>query len=85
MKALRSVVLPIALIFIVLGTIFFGVATPTEAAAIGALGSIIYAFISGSMNWKVFKESSYETLKLSCMVVWIIIGGSCFAALFCLS
>ena len=82
MKALRSVVLPIALIFIVLGTIFFGVATPTEAAAIGALGSIICAFISGSMNWKVFKESSYETLKLSCMVVWIIIGGSCFAALY---
>ncbi len=81
-KALRSVILPIVLIFIVLGVIFFGVATPTEAAAIGALGAIVCAFISGSMNWKVLKESSYETLKLSCMVVWIIIGGSCFAALY---
>ena len=81
-RALKAVVLPILLIFVVLGAIFFGVATPTEAAAIGALGSIICAMISGSMNWMVLKESSYETMKLSCMVVWIIIGGSCFAALY---
>jgi tripartite ATP-independent transporter DctM subunit len=81
-QALRSVVLPVLLIFIVLGAIFFGVATPTEAAAIGALGSLICAAISGSLTWTIFKESSYETLKLSCMVVWIIIGGSCFAALY---
>ena len=81
-QALRSVVLPVLLIFIVLGAIFFGVATPTEAAAIGALGSLICATISGRLTWTIFKESSYETLKLSCMVVWIIIGGSCFAALY---
>lgn len=80
--ALRAVVLPIVLIFTVLGTIFFGVATPTEAAAIGALGALICAAMSGSLNWNIFKESSYETLRLSCMVVWIIIGGSCFAALY---
>jgi tripartite ATP-independent transporter DctM subunit len=82
LQALRSVVLPVLLILIVLGAIFFGVATPTEAAAIGALGSLICAAISRSLSWAVFKESSYETLKLSCMVVWIIIGGSCFAALY---
>jgi TRAP-type mannitol/chloroaromatic compound transport system permease large subunit len=58
------------------------VATPTEAAVIGALGAIICVFISGSMNWKVLKESRYETMKLSCTVVWIIIGGSCFASLY---
>jgi tripartite ATP-independent transporter DctM subunit len=81
-QALQSVVLPVLLIFIVLGTIFFGVATPTEAAAIGAFGSLICAAVSRSLSWEVFKESSYETLKLSCMVVWIIIGGSCFAALY---
>jgi tripartite ATP-independent transporter DctM subunit len=80
--SLRYVILPVALIFIVLGTIFFGVATPTEAAAIGALGSIICAFISRSISWTIFKESSYETLRLSCMVVWIIIGGTCFASLY---
>ena len=82
MKSLRSVILPVLLIFIVLGAIFFGVATPTEAAAIGALGALISAAISKNLNWNIFKDSSYETLKLSCMVVWIIIGGSCFAALY---
>lgn len=81
-QSLKSVVLPVLLILLVLGTIFFGVATPTEAAAIGALGSLICAAISKSLSWSVFKESSFETLKLSCMVVWIIIGGSCFAALY---
>lgn len=82
MKSLRSVILPVLLIFIVLGAIFFGVATPTEAAAIGALGALISAALSKNLNWIIFKESSYETLKLSCMVVWIIIGGSCFASLY---
>jgi tripartite ATP-independent transporter DctM subunit len=82
LQALRGVVLPVALIFVVLGAIFFGVATPTEAAAIGALGSLICAAISGGLSWTVFKESSYDTLKYSCMVVWIIIGGSCFASLY---
>lgn len=82
LKSLRSVILPVLLIFIVLGAIFFGVATPTEAAAIGALGALISAALSKNLNWVIFKESSYETLKLSCMVVWIIIGGSCFASLY---
>jgi tripartite ATP-independent transporter DctM subunit len=81
-RSLRAVILPIALIFIVLGAIFFGVATPTEAAAIGALGALICAATTGSISWTIFKDSSYETLKLSCMVVWIIIGGSCFASLY---
>jgi tripartite ATP-independent transporter DctM subunit len=81
-KALKTVILPILLILSVLGTIFFGIATPTESAAIGAFGSLICGALTGTMNWKIFKESSYETLKLSCMVVWIIIGGSCFAALY---
>ncbi len=81
-KALRGIILPGLLVITVLGVIFFGVATPTEAAAIGALGSIICAAISRSLTWTVFTESCYDTLKLSCMIVWIIIGGSCFAALY---
>ena len=82
LRALRSVILPILLIFLVLGAIFFGVATPTEAAAIGALGALICAALSKSISWGIFRDSSYETLKLSCMIVWIIIGGSCFASLY---
>lgn len=81
-NSLRTVILPILLIFIVLGSILFGVATPTEAAAIGAAGALVCAAVSGNISWNIFLDSSYQTLKLSCMVVWIIIGGSCFASLY---
>jgi tripartite ATP-independent transporter DctM subunit len=80
--SLKEVILPIILVLAVLGTIFKGVATPTEAAAIGALGSLLCAAISRKLTWNVFKTASYDTLKLSCMVVWIIIGGTCFSSLY---
>ncbi|MBU4277186.1 MAG: TRAP transporter large permease subunit [Proteobacteria bacterium] len=80
--ALRAVALPVALILAVLGTIFWGLATPTEAAAIGAVGALICAAAVGSLSWRVFQEAGFESLRLSCMVVWIIIGGSCFASLY---
>jgi len=80
--SLRAVILPIVLIIIVLGTIFNGVCTPTEAAAIGCAGSLICAAIHRKLNWKLLKNACYEGLRLSCMVVWIIIGGSCFASLY---
>ncbi len=80
--ALKAVTLPIALILAVLGTIFWGLATPTEAAAIGAIGSLACAAVVGGLSWRMFKETSYESLRLSCMVIWIIIGGSCFSSLY---
>lgn len=80
--SLRVVILPMLLILAVLGTIFKGICTPTEAAAIGSAGSIICAAIRRKFTWMVLKESCYEGLRLSCMVVWIIIGGSCFASLY---
>jgi tripartite ATP-independent transporter DctM subunit len=82
MLSLRSVILPLLLIFLVLGTIFFGIATPTEAAAVGALGSILCALTSRTLTWKVFKEASYHSLNLSCMVIWIIIAGSCLTSVY---
>lgn len=81
-KSLGNVIIPVLLILAVLGTIFGGVATPTEAAAIGALGSLGCAALSRRLTWKVFKESTYQTLRLSCMIVWIIVGGTFFAALY---
>jgi len=80
--SLRAVILPMALIIIVLGTIFKGVCTPTEAAAIGCAGSLLCAAIYRKLNWTLLKETCYEGLRLSCMVLWIIIGGSCFASLY---
>lgn len=82
MASLRAVILPILLILLVLGTIFKGIATPTEAAAIGAIGAILCAAVSRTLTWTVFKQSSFQALSLSCMVIWIIIGGSCLTSIY---
>lgn len=80
--SLRSIILPFILIFLVLGSIFGGIATPTEAAAIGAIGSLGCALASKRLSWKVIMEACEGTLRLSCMVVWIIIGATAFTSLY---
>ena len=82
MTSLRAVILPIVLIFLVLGTIFKGIATATEAAAIGALGALLCAAFSKKLSWKIFNASLQQSLSLSCMVIWIIIGGSCLTGIY---
>ena len=77
--SLRAVILPILLVLAVLGTIFTGIATPTEAAAVGAMGSIICAAIGRQLTWQNLKEASYASLRLTVMVMWIFLGASCFA------
>lgn len=81
-RSLRGSILPILLIILVIGTILTGVCTPTESAAMGALGSILCAAIRRRLTWNMLKEACYQTQRLSCMVVWLIIGGSCFASLY---
>lgn len=81
-STLVSVIAPLLLIIAVLGAIFAGIATPTEAAAVGAFGALIFVFIYRRFNWKLFKEICYTNLRLSSMIVWIIIGASCFVSLY---
>ena len=81
-KSLAAVLPPLLLIVIVLGSIFGGIATPTEAAALGALGSMVCAGITKTLTWKVISGSCYGTMKLANMVVWIIIGGTAFTSLY---
>jgi tripartite ATP-independent transporter DctM subunit len=81
-RSLLAVFPPLVLIVIVLGSIFGGVATPTEAAALGALGSVVCAALTKSLTWKVISGSCYATMKLGSMVVWIIIGGTVFTSLY---
>ena len=81
-RSLRAVVPPIFLIVIVLGTIFFGIATPTEAAAIGALGALLCAVLAKKLTWEVIKTACFGSLNLSCMIIWIIIAGSCLTAIY---
>lgn len=80
--ALRALILPVLLIVGIMGSIFSGAATPSEAAAIGAAGSIICAAIYGKLSWHNFRKACYSTLRFSSMVMWIIFGASVFTALY---
>jgi C4-dicarboxylate transporter, DctM subunit len=68
-------VLPIFLIMLfIFGGIYFGVATPTEAAALGVAGALLMAFLNGQLNWQTLRLSIEETLKTNCMILFIVVG-----------
>jgi len=78
----KGLILPIILVLSVLGAIFTGICTPSEAAAIGSVGSVLCAAIHRRLNWQTFKEVCYRTVSLSCMVMWIYFGALCFTSLY---
>ncbi|MDD5126700.1 MAG: TRAP transporter large permease subunit [Dehalococcoidales bacterium] len=80
--SLKSVALPLALIVLVLGSIFFGVATPTEAAAVGAFGAFICALINRKMSFKDFREAVTRTFSVSGFILWIAMGATFFVAVY---
>jgi len=69
---------PLALIFLVLGTIFLGIATPTEGGAMGAAGALVMALSRRRLNWSLMKQAMDTTAKLSTFVVFILIGSTVF-------
>ena len=73
---------PLLLIFLVLGTIFLGIATPTEGGAMGALGALIMAFVRRRLSFSLLKQALNTTTKLSCFVVFILIGSTIFSLVF---
>jgi TRAP-type mannitol/chloroaromatic compound transport system permease large subunit len=73
---------PLLLIFLVLGTIFLGIATPTEGGAMGALGALTMAFARRRLSFSLLKQALNTTTKLSCFVVFILIGSTCFSLVF---
>ena len=81
-EAAKSVVPPITLIVLVLGSILFGIATPTESASVGAVGAAILALLKGELNFKNIKETALGTVKLSSFVFVILIGASMFSLVF---
>ncbi|PJE37914.1 C4-dicarboxylate ABC transporter [Pseudooceanicola lipolyticus] len=75
--------MPLAfLILAVLGSILFGLATPTEAASIGALGGIFLAVVYRAMTWQRLRESVYLTVRTTAMVCWLFVGSYTFSAVF---
>ena len=84
-KMLLGSFFPLAMMILaVLGTIVFGLATPTEAAAMGSLGGILLAAAYRRLNMQVMRESVYLTAKTSAMVCWLFVGSSIFSAAFAL-
>lgn len=73
---------PLLLIFLVLGTIFLGIATPTEGGAMGALGAIILALSRKRLDYQLLRQALVGTTKLSCFVLFILIGATVFGLTF---
>jgi C4-dicarboxylate transporter, DctM subunit len=74
--ALPSIAPVVILVMFVLGSIYMGWSTPTEAGAIGVLGAFFFAALTGSLTWEVFKISLLGTVKTSCMIMLIVMGAS---------
>ena len=81
-EILKTLALPLTLIVLVLGSIIAGIATPTEASAIGAMGALIIATINGKFTLVFIKEASQKTAIVSTMIFTILIGASIFSLIF---
>nr|WP_299243659.1 TRAP transporter large permease subunit [uncultured Halomonas sp.] len=79
---LRDLLGPVLLITAVLGSIMAGIATPTEAAAIGALGSLLLALVMRSLDYATLRDAVRETSRTSSMILFVVIGATCFSVVF---
>jgi tripartite ATP-independent transporter DctM subunit len=82
MRVVKVMIPPLFLILAVLGSIFFGLATATEAGAVGALGATILAALNGRLGWKTFRDVSDATMRNTAMVLFILIGSTAFSLVF---
>jgi tripartite ATP-independent transporter DctM subunit len=78
-KCLRGIIPSLGLIFLVLGTIFMGLATPTEAGAMGVVGAIALAAFYGTLTWPLLYQGMASTMRITAMVVYILIGARVFS------
>ncbi|MFZ6747787.1 TRAP transporter large permease [Undibacterium sp. Ren11W] len=81
-KVVFVLIPPLALIFLVLGTIFIGIATPTEGGGMGAFGAMVLAMMNRRLSWDLTKQAMNSTSRLSCFVVFILIGSTVFSLVF---
>lgn len=82
LKSLRTLILPLLVIFSVLGSIYMGLATPTEAAAVGVLGAVISAIAMGQFQFRLLSEACTDTMRVTAMILWITIGAKAFISAF---
>jgi tripartite ATP-independent transporter DctM subunit len=79
---LRGIILPLMVVAFVLGSIYGGIASVTEASAIGAFGVILSTIVRGEFSWKMLQGAALQTLKTTGMIVWIGIGASALVGVF---
>jgi len=79
LKSLKALILPGGLVFSVLGLIFLGITSPTEASAVGAFGALVCAAIYGRLNWQVLRKSLMQSVTLNGMLFWVLIGAAFFS------
>jgi len=78
----KGLIMPIMLVVAILGSIMFGIASPLESAAVGALGTIVCIAIKGRLNWGTLTKVCHRTLAVSSMIMWIVFGAKCFSSVF---
>jgi tripartite ATP-independent transporter DctM subunit len=81
-RVLWGMIPSLALIFLVLGTIFMGLATPTEAGAMGAVGAMVLAAIHRRLTWSLIKQGMQTTMRITAMVIFILLGSTVFSLVF---
>ncbi|MBX3608738.1 MAG: TRAP transporter large permease subunit [Hydrogenophaga sp.] len=81
-RALKALVFPSMLIVLILGSIFFGVATPTESAAVGVAGAMVPAALKGRLRRAMLQEAGIDALKATSMILWITLGAKAYVAIF---
>ncbi|MCC2597014.1 TRAP transporter large permease subunit [Pusillimonas sp. MFBS29] len=82
LSSVKGLVLPILIVVAVLGSMLTGIASVSESAAVGAMGAIVSAIVLKRFHWKGVVEACHETLMLSCMIFWIIIGASALSTFY---
>jgi len=82
---LSRLILPGFIVVAVLGTIYLGIATPTEAAGTGSVGAIISAAVYRKLNWKMIKDAAIRTMKITCMLIWLFFGATAIIGFYTLA
>lgn len=85
LTALKGIIIPLGLVLLVLGSIFTGAATPTEAAGVGAAGALVSAAIHRKLDWQNLKDALFRSTRSTCMILWIFFAVSTFSSVFTLA
>ena len=81
-KLSRSLILPVGIVTTLLGSIFAGIASPTEAAAVGVAGAMISAAVHRKLTWDMLKNAAIRAMAINGMIMWILFGAACFTSIF---